>query len=160
MEPTAAPRVCNRARTSEPRAPLVCSTVLFRRSAPPIDARRVVTSSITESGTAIRTTAAASDGADCAPRRGLAARDNGMNLPTLFAQTTAQCAANSSCADNGNCRFLHCVRIPCWHLPTPIHEDYSAAFLRDYRNFLDCARFARGVGRVDTSLVERFRRCP
>src|SRR5258707_7293222 len=104
----------------------------------------------------IRTTAAASDGPDCAPRLGLSSRDNALNLPTMFAQTTAQCAANSSCADNGNCKFLHYARIPCWHLPTPIHEDYRAGLLRNYRIFLDCTWFARGAGRADTALAKRF----
>src|SRR5258708_15655601 len=45
----------------------------------------------------IRTTAAASDEADYAPRHGLASRANALNLTTLFAQTTDPCAAKSSC---------------------------------------------------------------
>ena len=56
---------------------------------------------------------AAADGADCAPRRGLAARDHRMNLPTSLAETATERASETSRADDGNAVIRHHVRIPC-----------------------------------------------
>jgi hypothetical protein len=36
-----------------------------------------------------------------------------VNLPALFAHAAAESTADSSRTDNGNCGFLHYVRIPC-----------------------------------------------